>query len=120
MAHAIGVLGGSGFYDVPGFETIELDTPFGRPSDVVSVGRLAGRRVVFLPRHGRGHELLPTGSPLSTTHVSTGAIVGAGTASAGAIDWRTVRGLLLAWIVTLPLAALLAVCAYGALRLAGS
>jgi 5'-methylthioadenosine phosphorylase len=56
---AIGVIGGSGFYDLPGFETIEVDTPFGRPSEALSIGRLVGRRVVFLPRHGRGHKLLP-------------------------------------------------------------
>ncbi|MFN0247068.1 MAG: inorganic phosphate transporter [Kofleriaceae bacterium] len=59
------------------------------------------------------------GLPLSTTHVSTGAIIGAGTARSGAIDWRTVRGLVMAWVVTLPAAALLAVCAYCALRMAG-
>ena len=59
------------------------------------------------------------GLPLSTTHVSTGAIVGAGTTRAGAIDWRTVRGLGLAWIVTLPLAAALAIAAYGFLRAVG-
>ena len=60
---AIGVLGGSGFYDLPGvteLETVEVDTPFGRPSDALTSGRLAGRRVVFLPRHDRGHRLLPT------------------------------------------------------------
>ena len=60
---AIGVLGGSGFYDLPGvtgLETIEVDTPFGRPSDALTTGQLAGRRVVFLPRHGRTHRLLPT------------------------------------------------------------
>ncbi|MEJ7599922.1 MAG: S-methyl-5'-thioadenosine phosphorylase [Kofleriaceae bacterium] len=58
----IGIIGGSGFYDLPGLEqleTVELDTPFGIPSDVLSIGRLAGRRIVFLPRHGRGHRLLP-------------------------------------------------------------
>lgn len=59
------------------------------------------------------------GLPLSTTHVATGAIVGAGSTRDGAIDWRTVRGLLLAWVVTVPLAALLAVVAYGALRMVG-
>ena len=62
-APAIGVLGGSGFYDLPdvtALETIELDTPFGRPSDALTTGLLAGQRVVFLPRHGRGHRLLPT------------------------------------------------------------
>lgn len=59
---AIGVIGGSGFYDLPGtteLETIEVETPFGRPSDALVAGRFAGRRVVFLPRHGRGHRLLP-------------------------------------------------------------
>lgn len=60
---ALGVIGGSGFYDLPGvseIETVEVATPFGAPSDALVVGRFAGRRVVFLPRHGRGHELLPT------------------------------------------------------------
>ncbi len=60
---AIGVLGGSGFYDLPGVtghESVEVDTPFGRPSDALTIGRLGARRVVFLPRHGRGHRLLPT------------------------------------------------------------
>ncbi len=60
---AIGVIGGSGFYDLPGasgLETVEVDTPFGRPSDALVVGQFAGRRVVFLPRHGRGHRLLPS------------------------------------------------------------
>ena len=62
-APAIGVLGGSGFYDLPGvteLESITIDTPFGPPSDWLTTGQLAGRRVVFLPRHGRGHRLLPT------------------------------------------------------------
>lgn len=60
---AIGIIGGSGFYDLPGatnLETIEVETPFGKPSDALSVARFAGRRVVFLPRHGRGHKLLPS------------------------------------------------------------
>ncbi len=60
---AIGVLGGSGFYDLPGvteLETVEVTTPFGGPSDALTSGVLAGRRVVFLPRHGRGHRLLPS------------------------------------------------------------
>ena len=62
-ASAIGVLGGSGFYDLPGVEsaeTVEVDTPFGPPSDALTVGRLGARRVVFLARHGRGHRLLPS------------------------------------------------------------
>ncbi|MCX5743115.1 MAG: MTAP family purine nucleoside phosphorylase, partial [Proteobacteria bacterium] len=59
---AIAVLGGSGFYELPGATiTDELDvaTPFGAPSDVVVVARLGERRVLFLARHGRGHRLLP-------------------------------------------------------------
>ncbi len=58
----VGIIGGSGLYDVEGFtdrvET-EIETPFGRPSDALIVGVLEGRRVAFLPRHGRGHRILP-------------------------------------------------------------
>ncbi len=59
---AIAVIGGSGLYDLEGFENrqeLEIDTPFGRPSDNIIGGTLAGRRIYFLPRHGRGHRLLP-------------------------------------------------------------
>ena len=59
----IGIIGGSGLYDMPGLTNkreLKLDTPFGAPSDVYIVGDLAGRRVAFLARHGRGHRLLPT------------------------------------------------------------
>src|SRR5437879_10156574 len=59
----LGVLGGSGLYDLPGLEDVErlgADTPFGPPSDQLVIGRLGGTRLVFLPRHGRGHRLLPT------------------------------------------------------------
>ena len=56
------------------------------------------------------------GFPLSTTHVSTGAILGAGASRKSAIDWRTVRRLLLAWLVTVPGAACLGMIAYGAVR----
>jgi 5'-methylthioadenosine phosphorylase len=59
----IGIIGGSGLYDMDGFtgrEKLSLDTPFGPPSDVIVGGTLAGRRVYFLPRHGRGHRILPT------------------------------------------------------------
>ena len=58
----LAVIGGSGLYDMSGLshvETIEIDTPFGKPSDVITVGTLHGRRVAFLPRHGRGHVLTP-------------------------------------------------------------
>ncbi|MBA3459575.1 MAG: S-methyl-5'-thioadenosine phosphorylase [Deltaproteobacteria bacterium] len=64
MTHpSIGVLGGSGFYDLPGvtnIESVEVDTPFGRPADSLTIGSFSGRRVVFLPRHGRRHSLSPT------------------------------------------------------------
>ena len=59
---AIGVIGGSGLYGMEGFtevEEVQVETPFGEPSDVLVGGRLAGRKVYFLPRHGRGHRLLP-------------------------------------------------------------
>lgn len=62
MAAAIGIIGGSGLYEIEGFEAIEerrVETPFGEPSDVLVGGELAGRRVWFLPRHARGHRLLP-------------------------------------------------------------
>ncbi len=59
----LGVIGGSGFYQMKGLERveqIELDTPFGRPSDPYFQGRLGEIEVVFLSRHGRGHRLLPS------------------------------------------------------------
>ncbi len=59
----LGVLGGSGLYDLPGLEGVErlgADTPFGEPSDELMIGRLGDTRLIFLPRHGRGHRLLPT------------------------------------------------------------
>lgn len=62
----LAVLGGSGFYDMPGLSDVTeivIDTPFGAPSDTVRVGTLAGRRVAFLARHGRGHRLLPSELP---------------------------------------------------------
>jgi 5'-methylthioadenosine phosphorylase len=59
---AIGVIGGSGIYDLPGLtdlDEIAVATPFGPPSGPLVTGRLAGRRLVFLARHGKGHRLLP-------------------------------------------------------------
>jgi 5'-methylthioadenosine phosphorylase len=59
----LGVIGGSGLYqmgDIQGGEWVKVDTPFGAPSDEYFVGQLNGVRVVFLPRHGRGHRLLPS------------------------------------------------------------
>src|SRR5947207_12016915 len=57
---SIGVVGGSGFYEfLDDAEEIKVDTPFGAPSDPVTVGEVAGRRVAFLPRHGRDHRFPP-------------------------------------------------------------
>lgn len=59
----IGIIGGSGLYEMEGLERIEerrIETPFGAPSDAYIIGSLAGRRVAFLARHGRGHRLMPS------------------------------------------------------------
>jgi len=61
--HRIGIIGGSGLYNIEGFTNqkwVKIKTPFGLPSDAFLTGKLAGREVVFLPRHGRGHRLLPS------------------------------------------------------------
>ena len=60
---AIGVIGGSGLYDMEGLEKVErvrISTPFGEPSDEYVTGVINGVTMVFLPRHGRGHRLLPS------------------------------------------------------------
>jgi 5'-methylthioadenosine phosphorylase len=60
---AVGVIGGSGLYQISGLTTpqeIEVNTPFGKPSDPIVGGKLAGKQIYFLPRHGRGHRILPT------------------------------------------------------------
>jgi 5'-methylthioadenosine phosphorylase len=60
---AVGVIGGSGLYEMEGIEDIrwlKVKTPFGDPSDAYCTGRFGGRRVIFLPRHGRGHRLMPS------------------------------------------------------------
>jgi 5'-methylthioadenosine phosphorylase len=59
----IGIIGGSGLYNLPGIERVRevrVATPFGKPSDAYILGNLAGRKIAFLSRHGRGHILLPT------------------------------------------------------------
>jgi 5'-methylthioadenosine phosphorylase len=59
----IGILGGSGLYELEGIEglaPVPVETPFGPPSDAPLVGRLEGRRLVFIPRHGRGHRFSPS------------------------------------------------------------
>ncbi len=60
---SIGIVGGSGLYELAGlerFEEVRLETPFGAPSDAFRVGRVEGREVAFLARHGREHRLLPS------------------------------------------------------------
>ncbi len=60
---AIGIIGGSGLYQIEGLENaaeIQVETPFGPPSDALVSGTLGGRQVYFLPRHGKGHRLLPS------------------------------------------------------------
>ncbi|MDE3067912.1 MAG: S-methyl-5'-thioadenosine phosphorylase [Verrucomicrobiota bacterium] len=60
--HRIGIVGGTGLYDIEGFTNrkwLQVKTPFGPPSDAFLAGTLAGRDVVFLPRHARGHRILP-------------------------------------------------------------
>lgn len=67
MAQAtIGVIGGSGLYQMEGMtdiEEIRVQTPFGDPSDSITIGKVGGIAMAFLPRHGRGHRLSPTEVP---------------------------------------------------------
>jgi 5'-methylthioadenosine phosphorylase len=62
----IGVIGGSGVYEMEGLidvEEVRVETPFGEPSDLIVIGTLEGQKVAFLPRHGRGHRIMPTELP---------------------------------------------------------
>lgn len=65
MAEAtIGIIGGSGVYEMEGLENVKevkVDTPFGEPSDRIIIGTLQGVSCAFLPRHGRGHRIIPAG-----------------------------------------------------------
>lgn len=59
----IGIIGGSGLYQIEGFtkqKWVRVKTPFGEPSDEILTGEMGGREVAFLPRHGRGHRILPS------------------------------------------------------------
>lgn len=63
----IGIIGGSGLYDIDGLEDLgelEIDTPFGPTSDAIRIGRLGDRKVAFLPRHGKAHQHNPTQIPV--------------------------------------------------------
>ena len=62
-SHCIGIIGGSGLYQIESLtrrKWVKVKTPFGAPSDELLTGEIAGREVVFLPRHGRNHHLLPS------------------------------------------------------------
>ena len=61
MAQAeIGIFGGSGFYSlIEDAEEVEMSTPYGKPSDKIALGTISGRKVAFLPRHGKTHHLPP-------------------------------------------------------------
>jgi 5'-methylthioadenosine phosphorylase len=62
----IGVIGGTGLYDIEGLtgiEEVNIETPFGNPSDAIVVGKLGDTGIAFLPRHGRGHRISPTEVP---------------------------------------------------------
>ena len=85
----LGIIGGSGLYDLPGLEEVEeldIDTPFGKPSSPVVRGRLGETTLLFLARHGRGHTFTPTEVPyranvfalahLGATHVLSVSAVG--------------------------------------------
>ena len=67
MAEArIGIIGGTGLYEMEGLKNVrevEVDTPFGSPSDALILGDLKGEKVAFLPRHGRGHRIIPSELP---------------------------------------------------------
>jgi 5'-methylthioadenosine phosphorylase len=62
----LAVVGGTGLYDIEGMqveEKVQPSTPFGKPSDEITLGKLHDRRIAFLPRHGKGHRLLPSEIP---------------------------------------------------------
>ncbi len=63
----IGVIGGTGLENIEGMtdiEEVDIDTPFGKPSDAITIGRLEGVGIAFLPRHGKGHPISPTELPV--------------------------------------------------------
>ena len=64
MQADIGIIGGTGLYDpklLKNIEEVTVETPYGSPSDAITIGELKGRRVAFLPRHGKKHTIRPTG-----------------------------------------------------------
>ncbi|MBO8182402.1 MAG: S-methyl-5'-thioadenosine phosphorylase [Archaeoglobus sp.] len=66
MRAEIGIIGGTGVYDPKAFKDVEevsIDTPFGEPSSEIVIGKFSGKKVAFLPRHGKGHVYSPTNVP---------------------------------------------------------
>jgi 5'-methylthioadenosine phosphorylase len=60
MKADIGVFGGSGFYSfLENIEEVEIDTPYGKPSDKISIASYKGKKIAFLPRHGKAHAIPP-------------------------------------------------------------
>jgi 5'-methylthioadenosine phosphorylase len=91
----IGVIGGSGLYAMPELknpEEVRLSTPFGDPSDAFIVGELEGRRVAFLPRHGRGHRLNPSEVP-ARANIYAFKLLGVRALNLGQCSWFTARRL---------------------------
>jgi 5'-methylthioadenosine phosphorylase len=85
----LGIIGGSGLYDLPDLQVLDrlsIETPFGLPSDRITIGRLGATEIAFLPRHGAGHSLTPSELPyranvyalkqLGVTHLVTVSAVG--------------------------------------------
>ena len=92
----LGIIGGSGLYDLPGLEdreTVAIETPFGPPSDELVTGTLHGVRMAFLPRHGRGHRVAPDELPFRANihamkQLGMGAVVGISAVGSMKIDLR--------------------------------
>ena len=89
MEAQVGIIGGSGLYDMPGLvdrQEVRMSTPFGAPSDSLMLGKINGTPVAFLPRHGRGHRISPSELPsqaniwalksLGVTHIISISAVG--------------------------------------------
>jgi len=92
----LGIIGGSGLYDLPGLEnrqTVAVETPFGMPSDELVTGEMFGVKMAFLPRHGRGHRLAPHELPFRANihamkQLGIGAVVGISAVGSMKIDLR--------------------------------
>ena len=92
----LGIIGGSGLYDLPGLkgrEIVEVETPFGKPSDALVTGTLHGVRMAFLPRHGQGHRLAPSELPFRANihamkQLGMDAVVGISAVGSMKIDLR--------------------------------